>query len=123
MHKNNSGSNPNDDAQNAPGDTLQDDETTVAAPTIESRIIQFPTVAENNKIIDWNQGARINAQQISDGVKLGIGLAFISMTLNGLTDNLLFNIPTSMLMWLLGALGGALCLLPENDDIQRRQNF
>lgn len=114
--KNNPGSNQNDDVQDAPGDTLQDDETIVEAPTIENKIIKFPTVAENNKIIYWNQGARINAQQIADGVKLGIGLAFISMALNGLTDNLLFNIPTSMLMWMLGALGGALSLLPENDD-------
>ena len=76
---------------------------------------------EKKKIFDWNEVTEINTRQITDGVKFGIGLAFISMTLNGLTDNLLFNIPTSMLMWLLGALGGAIALLPENDEIKRRK--
>ena len=50
-----------------------------------------------------------------DGLKLGIGLAFLSMALNGLTDDLLFNIPSSMLMWLLGALGAAIHLMPEEN--------
>ena len=75
------------------------------------------------KILDWNEVAEINDRQLTDGVKFGIGLAFVSMTLNGLTDNLLFNIPTSMLMWMLGALGGAIVLLPENDTKQRRKKF
>ena len=39
------------------------------------------------------------------GLSLGIGLAFVSVALNGLTDDLLFNIPTSMLFWFLAALG------------------
>lgn len=76
--------------------------------------------AEDKKIFDWNEVAEINNRQIADGVKFGIGLAFLSMTLNGLTDNLLFNIPSSMLMWMLGALGGAITLLPENDVVKRR---
>ena len=38
------------------------------------------------------------------GFVLGIGLAFISVALNGITDDLLFNIPSSMLLWLLAAL-------------------
>lgn len=77
----------------------------------------------STKILDWNQVAEINDRQMTEGMRFGIGLAFVSMTLNGLTDNLLFNIPTSMLMWLLGALGGAIALLPENDTKQRRKKF
>lgn len=38
------------------------------------------------------------------GLSLGIGLAFASVALNGITDDLLFNIPTSMLLWFLAAL-------------------
>jgi putative inorganic carbon (HCO3(-)) transporter len=34
----------------------------------------------------------------------GIGLAFAVVALNGLFDDLLFNIPTSMFLWMLAAL-------------------
>ena len=37
-------------------------------------------------------------------LRLGIGLALLSVALGGLTDDVLFNIPTSMLLWLLCAL-------------------
>ena len=37
-------------------------------------------------------------------LRLGIGLALISVALGGMTDDVLFNIPTSMLLWLLCAL-------------------
>ena len=49
-----------------------------------------------------------------DGFKLGIGLAFLSMALNGFTDDLLFNIPSSMLMWMLGATAAALNLMKSS---------
>ena len=51
---------------------------------------------------------KIDDRKFLDGFKLGIGLAFLSMALNGFTDDLLFNIPSSMLMWQLGALGAAI---------------
>ncbi len=51
-----------------------------------------------------------------EGVGFGIGLAFISVALNGLTDDLLFNIPTSMLLWMLAALAASLLELPMEDD-------
>lgn len=38
-----------------------------------------------------------------EGASLGLGLAFCSVALNGLTDHLLFNIPSSMLLWMLAA--------------------
>ena len=50
-----------------------------------------------------------------EGLKFGIGLAFLSMALNGMSDDLLFNIPSSMLMWLLGALGVAITLIDDEN--------
>lgn len=54
-----------------------------------------------------------NKQEVADrnfiaGIKLGVGLAFLAMTLEGISDDLLFNIPSSMLMWMLGALVAAI---------------
>ncbi|MBR2179603.1 MAG: O-antigen ligase family protein [Selenomonadaceae bacterium] len=68
---------------------------------------------------DVNEIKAINKNQIADGIKFGIGLAFLSIALNGLTDDLLFNIPTSMLMWILVALGAAIEALPE-EEVRRR---
>jgi len=41
------------------------------------------------------------------GIRFGIGLAFVSMAINGLSDDLLFNMQSSMLMWLLAAVAAA----------------
>ena len=46
--------------------------------------------------------------QFVDGIRLGIGLAFLSMALNGLSDDLLFNVPSAIFMWILGALAAAI---------------
>ena len=60
---------------------------------------------------DWKE------YDILAGLSLGIGLAVLSVALNGLTDDLLFNIPSSMLLWMLAALAGALsCMCPEKVD-------
>lgn len=60
---------------------------------------------------DWKE------HDILDGLSLGIGLAVLSVALNGLTDDLLFNIPSSMLLWMLAALAGVLsCMCPEKVD-------
>ena len=72
-------------------------------------------------MFDWNEVSAINNQQIAEGVKFGIGLAFVSIALNGLTDDLLFNIPTSMLLWLLTALGAAIESLPEEETPKARR--
>ena len=42
------------------------------------------------------------------GLMLGIGLAIISVALNGITDDVLFNIPSSMLLWMLCALAACI---------------
>jgi putative inorganic carbon (HCO3(-)) transporter len=39
-----------------------------------------------------------------NGLLLGLGLAVLSIAFNGLTDYVLFNIPSSMLFWLLAAM-------------------
>lgn len=60
---------------------------------------------------DWKE------HDILAGLSLGIGLAVLSVALNGLTDDLLFNIPSSMLLWMLAALAGALSYMcPEKVD-------
>ena len=53
---------------------------------------------------------RLTETEIVEGLRVGIGLAFLSMALNGMSDDLLFNIPSSILMWMLGALSAAIRL-------------
>ncbi len=48
-----------------------------------------------------------------EGLSFGIGLAMISVALNGLTDDLLFNQPTSMLLWMLAALAACIPKLSD----------
>lgn len=54
---------------------------------------------------DWNE------YELLEGLAKGIGLAVLSIALNGLTDDLLFNIPSSMVLWMLASLAGVLSLL------------
>ena len=118
------------------GDNISDRRTTDKAieSDIEGKIIDLPAVEgeaigggnkneSDNNSFNIDEVTEIDNRQLTDGVKFGIGLAFVSMTLNGLADNLLFNIPTSMLMWMLGALGGAITLLPENENVKRRHSL
>ncbi|MBR5913389.1 MAG: O-antigen ligase family protein [Selenomonadaceae bacterium] len=50
------------------------------------------------------------------GIRYGIGLAFLSMAINGLSDNLLFNMQSSILMWQLGALAAACQIFLKKDE-------
>ena len=100
----------------------KNEDNRIEPSAVESEPLESEHVDEDeNSFFDLNEVIEIDNRQLTDGVKFGIGLAFVSMTLNGLTDNLLFNIPTSMLMWMLGALGGAISLLPENENVKRRK--
>ena len=65
---------------------------------------------------DWGEAKIWEDRRIRAGLSLGIGLAFVSVALNGLTDDLLFNIPSSMLLWLLAALGAVNADLEEEDS-------
>lgn len=49
------------------------------------------------------------------GLSLGLGLAVLSIALNGFTDDLLFNIPSSMLLWMMAALAAAAALRQEQE--------
>ena len=103
-------------------------ESDIEDKNIDSSAVEGGTIGgddnneSDNNLFNFEGLTEIDNRQLTDGVKFGIGLAFVSMTLNGLADNLLFNIPTSMLMWMLGALGGAISLLPENENVKRRQS-
>ena len=47
---------------------------------------------------------RVLPDTLMEGLLLGLGLALVSVALNGVTDDVLFNIPSSMLLWLLCGL-------------------
>ena len=55
------------------------------------------------------------------GVMLGIGLAIVSIALNGLTDDVLFNIPSSMLLWLLCALAAVIEKYNNKEEVPHTQ--
>ena len=83
----------------------------VAGENISAKIIKIDDEPKDKPpLVDWHDVTNIDDKNFLEGLRLGIGLAFLSMALNGFTDHLLFNIPSSMLMWLLGALGAAIHL-------------
>ena len=64
---------------------------------------------------DWEES------DILAGLSQGIGLAVLSVALNGLTDDLLFNIPSSMLLWMIAALAGVLsCMSPQKTVAEKK---
>ena len=73
-----------------------------------------PDVDEDTSLVDWDGVTKLDDNKFLDGFRLGIGLAFLSMALNGLTDHLLFNIPSAILMWQLGALAAAINSMPKD---------
>ena len=94
----------------------------VGGEKISVKSIQISTDDdEKPPLVDWDDVTEIDDQKFLDGLKLGIGLAFLSMALNGLTDDLLFNVPSSMLMWQLGALGAAIHL--QGGSALEKNNF
>ena len=87
------------------------DEIAVGGEKISVKSVQIDSDdVQKPPLVDWSDVTTVDEKKFLDGLKLGIGLAFLSMALNGLTDDLLFNIPSSMLMWQLGALGAAIHL-------------
>lgn len=47
---------------------------------------------------------RIEGSSFVQSFRLGVGLALLSVALGGMTDDVVFNMPTSMLLWMLLAL-------------------
>ena len=57
-----------------------------------------------------------DSEGFRQGLMLAISLAFFSIALNGLTDDVLFNIPSSMLLWLLAALAAVTEFAGNEED-------
>ena len=57
--------------------------------------------------------SRWRRRRFVEGLSTGLGLAFVSVALNGITDHLLFNIPSSMLLWMLAAMTAAAHTIAE----------
>ena len=95
----------------------------VGGENISAKIIKLNDEPSepDKRSVDWNDVTKIDNKKFLEGFKLGIGLAFLSMALNGFTDDLLFNIQSSMLMWFLGALGAAIHLMPEENFGSRKR--
>ena len=68
--------------------------------------------AESNK----KEILALENKNFVEGVRFGIGLAFLSMAINGFSDDLLFNMQSSMLMWQLGALAAVCQNFLRNED-------
>lgn len=47
---------------------------------------------------------QVMPNRMLEGLLLGLGLALVSVALNGVTDDVLFNIPSSMLLWMMCGL-------------------
>ncbi|MBR6013041.1 MAG: O-antigen ligase family protein [Selenomonadaceae bacterium] len=73
--------------------------------------------AERDIYAELHEKIYIEDSQIVEGMKFGIGLAFLSMALNGMSDDLLFNIQSSILMWQLGALSAVLNIISDEEKI------
>ena len=84
----------------------------VAGEKISTKVVKLhdepATESADKSKVDWDDVTNIDDKNFLGGLKLGIGLAFLSMAFNGFTDDLLFNIPSSMLMWQLGALSATI---------------
>ena len=71
--------------------------------------------AEKDFYSDLHEKVSLKDSEILGGMKFGIGLAFLSMALNGMSDDLLFNIQSSILMWQLGALSAVIKIFEEEE--------
>lgn len=63
-------------------------------------IVQVEAIFEDLR--SWPDG------RFFEALRLGLALVLVSVALNGLTDDLLFNTPTSMLLWFFLAVAGVL---------------
>ena len=82
----------------------------ISAKVVKLDTFDAPDSANDSdkSFVDFSDVTKLDDQKFLEGFRLGIGLAFLSMALNGFTDDLLFNIPSSMLMWQLGALSATM---------------
>ena len=71
--------------------------------------------AQKDTLTELHEKIYMKDSEIVAGMKFGIGLAFLSMALNGMSDDLLFNIQSSILMWQLGALSAVIKIFEEDN--------
>ena len=74
------------------------------------------TEAERPEVTLWQDFCHWTDWHLLGGTALGLGLALISVALNGFTDDLLFNIPSSMLLWMLFAFIAAVAELNQFEE-------
>ena len=74
---------------------------------VEKEALEVPIWQDFCSWTDWH---------LLDGAALGLGLALISVAMNGFTDDLLFNIPSSMLLWMLFAFIAAIAELNHSAE-------
>jgi putative inorganic carbon (HCO3(-)) transporter len=74
------------------------------------------TEAERPEVPLWQDFCHWTDWHLLGGTALGLGLALISVALNGFTDDLLFNIPSSMLLWMLFAFIAAVAELNQSEE-------
>jgi putative inorganic carbon (HCO3(-)) transporter len=73
------------------------------------------TAAVKPAVPIWKDFQSWEDYRLLGGMALGIGLAILSVALNGFTDDLLFNIPSSMFLWMMAALAAALAGMNKHD--------
>ena len=74
------------------------------------------TEEERPEVPLWQDFCHWTDWHLLGGTALGLGLALISVALNGFTDDLLFNIPSSMLLWMLFAFIAAVAELNQSEE-------
>lgn len=77
--------------------------------------IDLQRFAEKDFYSELHEKISMKDSEIIEGMRFGIGLAFLSMALNGISDDLLFNIQSSILMWQLGALSAVIKIFDEEE--------
>ena len=74
------------------------------AVDVELKKVSDSVKADEQELSLWKDFRDWQDYRLLGGLSLGLGLALISVALNGFTDDLLFNIPTSMFLWMLMAM-------------------
>lgn len=88
---------------------------TETAADAELQRVELTVKQKEERGLSWSKDIQSwEDYRLLGGVSLGLGLAFVSVALNGVTDDLLFNIPSSMFLWLMAALVASLfCIYHE----------
>lgn len=82
---------------------------TETAADVELQRVELTVKQKEERGLSWSKDIQSwEDYRLLGGVSLGLGLAFVSIALNGVTDDLLFNIPSSMFLWLMAALVASL---------------